>query len=983
MTAARWQRLKDIYSAAAEMDPSERSSFLRAQCAEDSDFRAELEDLLSNQDGPPVLRNFSTILDVLLTNLEDPEYVFSKGQVLAGRFEILRHIGRGGMGDVYSARDVRMSEFVAIKTIRPRIEGNPRGLQRFLQEIRLSRQITHPNVCRVFDLEVAEAGGQAYTFFTMELLEGESLREWIAREAPAAPERVLPIAAQFLDGLGAAHARGIVHRDFKPSNVILAPAPAGTRAVVTDFGIAYSASSEDSDPVTQTGSLLGTPLYMAPEQLEGRRASASTDMYAVGLVLYEMVTGRRPFADDNPYTAAVQRLKHPPVPPGKYVSGLDPLWEDLILRCLSIDPEGRPASAAEVRDALQGKPLPKPARLRRRVPIPARRWLAMACIIAGAAALAFFFRPSDRAGAESTFGTLSSDRPRKITSDAGVTIDPAITADGGWITYASDRAAGNLDIWAQPASGGQALRLTDHPEDDSNPSFSPDGKWIVFRSDRDGGGVYLVPRDGGPERFLASGGRNPKFSPDGKQIAFWTGEIRYTKPMGGKIFVVPMSGGSPRPVHPEMKDARYPAWSPDGQHLLFQGIRESSDAEDGGSDWWVCDPGNSPLIETHAFDVFRRRRLQIQEGVNWYDDVVWFAAQQGDSSNIWRLKLNRTDFHPQGEPLPLTRGSTTEFSPSLSRDGTLIFVNQSSDIRIYGLTLANHQPAPGQDLRDLTMQDSLDTRPSVSADGTRVAFGRRADGKRSVWLLDLSRSGGGEKRSLADSKDDDFDTPVMSSDGSLVAYSRASEKGNPIFLVPTAGGSPRRVCGACGDVVDSFADNQSLLYFAKERRALNILNLRSGRSTTLYENAEHSIETARLSPQNEWIALSERIAHGQCRILLARLIDGKLSPRTAWIPITEGTSWDDKPAWDRDGAAVYFYSSRDGFGCIWKQELDPLSKQPVGPPVSIKHLHESQKSLANLTLAAFNLSASRNMLVMNVGAVRANVWATQLRLPLR
>jgi tetratricopeptide (TPR) repeat protein len=255
------------------------------------------------------------------------------------------------MGEVYEATDLELGDRVALKAIRPDIARDADAMERFRREIQLSRRVTHPNVCRVFDVCHHEKDGTTATFLTMEFLSGETLGRRMKARARLSVDEALPIVEQIAAGLDAAHRAGIVHRDFKPDNVILTESEGGPRAVVTDFGLARR-SSLTGDTVTGTGAILGTPAYMAPEQLEGGPITAATDVYALGCVLYEMVTGVRPFQGDTPMFTAVQRLKEPPLPPRRRFKELSPVWNDVILRCLERDPGKRFASTNDVVAAL-------------------------------------------------------------------------------------------------------------------------------------------------------------------------------------------------------------------------------------------------------------------------------------------------------------------------------------------------------------------------------------------------------------------------------------------------------------------------------------------------------------------------------------------------------------------------------------------------------------------------------------------------------
>jgi tetratricopeptide (TPR) repeat protein/tRNA A-37 threonylcarbamoyl transferase component Bud32 len=295
--------------------------------------------------------------------------LLAAGRLLAGRFRVVARLGEGAIGEVYEATDLELEEQVALKVLRPEIAREPEVLHRFKREIQLARRVTHPGVCRTFDLfHHREENGAEIAFVTMELLRGETLEERLARVGPMNPAEALPLAAQIAEGLQAAHQAGVVHRDFKSSNVMLVPGPEGMRAVVTDFGLAWSSSVSAS--VTRTGSLIGSPAYMAPEQVRGEAVTPTADVFAFGIVLYEMVTGRLPFSADTAFATALKRLHEPPTLPRVYTPGLDSHWEEVILRCLESDPAERFATPVEVARALTA---PRDARVASRAAARRRR----------------------------------------------------------------------------------------------------------------------------------------------------------------------------------------------------------------------------------------------------------------------------------------------------------------------------------------------------------------------------------------------------------------------------------------------------------------------------------------------------------------------------------------------------------------------------------------------------------------------------------
>jgi tetratricopeptide (TPR) repeat protein len=347
MTPERWERVNRIFDVAIDLPPGPREEYIRRECRNDEEYDtvSRMIEEHFHETGP---------LD------ERPTWpyshalgVFAEGQTVAGRYRIIRFIGRGGMGEVYEVEDLELQERAALKTLLPEIAADERMIARFKQEIQLSRKIGHPNVCRMFDLGRHAGDGLSQgpvVFLTEELLEGENLSERLQREGRLAADAALPLLEQMAAGLDAVHRTGILHRDLKPSNVMLAG-----RAVLTDFGLARTFTPSAETAASQTGQVMGTVDYMAPEQLTGQAATVSSDIYALGMVAYKMVTGALPFDAETPFAAAILRSKAPLPPPRSKVPDLDPVFERAILRALDVEPKRRFASAADFVKALRGE----------------------------------------------------------------------------------------------------------------------------------------------------------------------------------------------------------------------------------------------------------------------------------------------------------------------------------------------------------------------------------------------------------------------------------------------------------------------------------------------------------------------------------------------------------------------------------------------------------------------------------------------------
>jgi serine/threonine protein kinase len=342
LTPERWHRIKDLYIQALELPEGDRQAFIRNACQHDPSLLSQVEVLIASSEPSEDSPHSTTPAAV--------SRVFEPGQLVAGRYLVLRLVGRGGMGEVYEVDDQEIGERVALKAIHSSLALEEKAIQRFRLELRLSRAITHPNVCRVFDIGRHRDDAREVVFLTMEFLEGETLEARLAREKPLKSDSVLPLVRQVCEGLAAAHDRGIVHGDLKSANVILVPEASGTRAVLADFGLArvVKREGESASSVFNSRQLAGTPSYLAPEQLEGGSPSRSTDIYALGVLLYEVVAGRKPFVGESIWGTTMRRLTEQPPPPRAFVPSLPLHWSDAILRCLARRPEDRFTSALDV-----------------------------------------------------------------------------------------------------------------------------------------------------------------------------------------------------------------------------------------------------------------------------------------------------------------------------------------------------------------------------------------------------------------------------------------------------------------------------------------------------------------------------------------------------------------------------------------------------------------------------------------------------------
>jgi tetratricopeptide (TPR) repeat protein len=373
MTPERWQRIKEIFEEATAVPADSRSGFLAVACR-DEDERRQVERLLENQ------RDTDTFLEAPLPLRQS----LARDEVIGGRYQVVRLLGRGGMGEVYDVQDQLLNERIALKTLRVGLT-NDALLRRFQKEIQLARKVTHPNVCRVFEVGIHEFPDKSRLplhFFTMQLLAGETLAARIRREGRMRSAEAFPLIVQMAEGLGAAHNAGIIHCDFKSANVMVD----SSRAVITDFGLAGLERGAVPGPPEAEMGPAGTVAYMSPEQMSGEPITPASDIYSLGIVLFEMATGRLPYEDQHIIQSAMQRVRRQSLPIRTLAPDIDPRWESAIRRCLELEPERRFRSASDVAAVFApGKWRPPPVYWTR------RRWAITATVsalpIAGGAAL--------------------------------------------------------------------------------------------------------------------------------------------------------------------------------------------------------------------------------------------------------------------------------------------------------------------------------------------------------------------------------------------------------------------------------------------------------------------------------------------------------------------------------------------------------------------------------------------------------------------
>ena len=588
-------------------------------------------------------------------------------------YRVTRALGHGGMGDVYLAEDTRLKRQVALKFLPSDVAADPIRLERFEREAQVVAALNHPNIVTVHAIE--REGGTL--FMAMEYLEGRILTEVIPRGGLPL-NRVLTLATQIVDALVGAHSHGVVHRDLKPGNVMVLD---GDRVKILDFGLAKLRDPSDAATLptrelTGEGRIVGTVAYMSPEQAEGKPVDERSDIFAIGVMLYELTTGERPFTGDTSLSVLSSILRDTP----RSVIELNPglprdVWR-IVRHCLAKDPERRYQTAKDLRndleDLAQSLVSGELAATGAMVSTPSSPWprrLTLTVTLVGflVVFVAWQLGWSDPAANPSP-PTLSHSR---LTQREGVERWPSISPDGKWLVYFADG-----DIYLQSTSGQTAINLTkDSPSTETQPAFSPDGETIAFRSTRDGGGIFLMGRTGESVRRLTNNGFTPTWFPDGKSIVYASSEGIGGGPENrntfSELWTVAVDAGEPRLLF--AGDAVQPRVSPNGRRIAYWSVPSNPSTrtllagdEPANRDLWTIDAnGNNPVrVDGHDANDWNPV---------WSADGTWlyFLSNRSGSMGLWRVAIDETSGVTRGDPQPLATPAWYVAEFSLAADGTV------------------------------------------------------------------------------------------------------------------------------------------------------------------------------------------------------------------------------------------------------------------------------------------------------------------------
>jgi serine/threonine-protein kinase len=743
---------------------------------------------------------------------------------LADRYRIERELGQGGMATVYLAEDLKHHRRVAIKVLRSDLAA-ALGPDRFMQEIEIAARLQHPHILPVHDSGSADG----FLYYVMPYVAGESLRERLSRQGELPVHEAVRLLSEMADALAHAHSQGVVHRDIKPENVMLS----GRHALVMDFGVAKAVSEASGrNRLTTVGVALGTPAYMAPEQASADpHLDHRVDIYALGVVGYELLAGRPPFTGASPQQVLAAHVMQSPETVSAHRPSLSPALASVIMKALEKRPADRWQTAEEMVTQLEPLMTPsggmtptqtQPVSGVPRVGFPGRTQLllfAVAVAVLGGAGILLARRGGNAP-------SLSLTRTNRLTSAPGVEALPAISPDGQFLAY-SGGSDGGPRIYLQPADGGRAVNITEGMEGaQTSPDWSPDGRRLLLISyEATVARILTMPPTGGDVRRLYSVGyegnvpRAARWSPDGSRIAFDLGDSLLSM----------AADGSGLTLLGRVPDPHSLTWSPDGRWLT--GVRGNANFVYGFSAFGnlaastvfvVSAGGGTPIMVSDS--------TTLNVSPTWLPDGsgLLYVSSGGGGRDIYLQPVGRNG-HAVGAPRRITTGLDAH-TIALSRDGKrLAYSKYARDLNVLMVRLSTSGSVSASSAVPITQGNQASEVVRLSPDGKWLLYDSDLNGNADLFIVP---SDGGTPRQLTDDPSDDLN-PAWSADGTLVSFHSFRTGNRDVFTVNADGTSLSQV--TTDSLSDWYAvwgpDNNTLAYSHGEGGARTILEIRRESTT--------------------------------------------------------------------------------------------------------------------------------------------------------
>ena len=683
------------------------------------------------------------------------------------------------MATVFLAEDLRHRRKVAIKVLKDDISASV-GAARFLREIEIAAQLQHPHVLPLLDS--GEAKGLLY--YVMPFVEGQSLRHRLAREGELPVGDAIRIVMDVADALAYAHHHGVVHRDIKPDNIMLT----GRHAVVVDFGVARAVSqaTDSSNTLTSLGVALGTPAYMAPEQaVADPHVDQRADIYALGVVAYELLAGRTPFTSASPQQMLAAQVTEKPDPPSRYRTGLSPILEQAIMRCLEKRAADRFQTADELLAVLEpiatpsAGTAPTSARLEATTTTATVLATSRGMLIGGGGAVLLAILTF--AGWQLTRDSqpeLTLGRSTPLTSEPGLEIQPDISPDGKLVAYAAGNFA-RMRIFVRPVGGGRTIPLSDDTTAvEHAPKWSPDGLQILFLLR---GGVSVAPALGGASRPIIAPGavRTADWSPDGTKILFVRADTLFQANADG-------SATATVATSPELHSC---AWSPRSD--LIACVSRNPNAELPGTIFANLAPSAIMVFPVRGGNgTVVTDMLSTNQAPAWSPDGqrLFYISNRDGPRDVYALTVDGSG-RSRGEAQRLTTGLGA-IAISMSGDGTrLAYAAYRSTANLWSLPIPDRGVVSVDQAKAVTSGNQVIEAVDVSADGRWIVYDSNLGGRSHIWRVPID---GGTPQQLTNGPADEFGGS-LSPDGRFVAYHSWRTGTRDIEILPLAGGEAERV----------------------------------------------------------------------------------------------------------------------------------------------------------------------------------------------